>query len=523
MTTPPGDRCSYTFDPKAWKADTGTTSPLLQDLLDRGEVWQCPHEATEDHDRCLFHLPVKNKEPTAVREAFLARIENDGQRPKQFIGARFGEFTLDHAIVECGDNHMIDLRHAQFEGETSWWYTVVRQPISFEGALFRARPTFSETEFSNEVYLNDARFGASAQFHGAEFVEGVWGNDATFAEANFHRATFGGPVDFSESSFERAQFRESHFDDVARFTEATFESVSFTGSHFGDRFYLDGATLPQQVSVRHATISDLAAVEDVTLTAGSCAIDFGKSIVPAGRLYLPERGTLVYNLTDGTLGDVDLIEEDPPDDLFDHYRFLYTTFDGFDFGRYRDALHASTWRLHDIANVPGLEARAAPPTDGDLESTYLKAKNGANAIGDTKAAAEFFRQEMLYRREQYIPVVFDSSEGVRTRLAAAGRWSANTLLNITAGYGERPSRVIAVSVGTIVAFTFLFAAVRPSPPYGTSIGYLILSLESFITLVLGGADDVGGPWIRLLAQIEGFVGAFFIALFVFTLTRSIHR
>lgn len=64
---------------------------------------------------------------------------------------------------------------------------------------------------------------------------------------------------------------------------------------------------------------------------------------------------------------------------------------------------------------------------------------------------------------------------------------------------------------------------RSEPLYGDAIGYLVLSLQSFVTLVLGGAEDVGGPWIRLLARVEGFVGAFLIALFVFTLTRSIHR
>lgn len=523
MTDSSGSRCNFTFDPVAWETDTGMTSPLLQGFLNRGEVWQCPHETAEGCDRCLFHLPVEDKDAAAVKEAFLSRIKEEGRKPKQFIGARFGEFTLDHVIVECGDNHMIDLRHARFEGETSWWYTIVRQPIAFEGVLFQARPTFSETEFNGEVYLNKARFEASAQFHEAEFTEGVWGNNVRFTEANFHRAIFGGPVDFSEASFEKAQFREAHFEDTARFTGTLFESVSFTGTHFCEHLYLEETTLPKQVSIRHATVSGPAAIEDVTLLAGSCCIDLGKSIVSNGRLYLPQRETLVYNLTDATLSDVDLVDEDPPDDLFDHYRFLYTTFDGFDFGKYRDVLHGSAWQLHDVVDVPKLEARAVPPTDGDLESTYLKAKNGANAIGDTKAAAEFFRQEMLHRRDQYLPIVFDGSEDARTRLAAAGRWGANTLLNLTAGYGERPSRVIGVSVGTIVVFALLFAAVRPSPPYGTSIGYLILSLESFVTLVLGGADNVGDPWIRLLAQIEGFLGAFFIALFVFTLTRSIHR
>jgi uncharacterized protein YjbI with pentapeptide repeats len=523
MVSPNGTDCSFTFDPVAWEKDSGTTSPLVGDLLEHGEVWDCPHDAVEGHDRCLFHLPVKDKEPTAVRDSFLSKIAQDGQRPKQFIGARFGELRLDYDIVECGDNYPIDLRHAQFEAATSWRYTIVRQPISFEGAQFDSQPTFTETEFENEVYLNKTVFTAPADFYAAEFTEGVSGNQARFTEANFHRTTFGGPVDLSEAVFENAQFRETTFADAARFTETVFECVAFSGSRFHDRLYLNKTTLPERVSLRQVVVNDLAEIEDVALTDDRCVINCRNATISAGRLYLSQEGTLVYDLTDATLGDVDFVDKNPQNDLFGHYRILNTTFDGFDFGRYRDVLNSSSWQLHDIVDLPELEIEATSPTAGDLEATYLKAKNGANEIGDTKVAAEFFRQEMRFRRKQYSPTIRDSTKRPQTRITAVGRWIANSLLNLTAGYGERPSRVVGVSVGTIAAFASLFAVIRPSPPYETSIGYLILSLESFITLVLGGADTVSDPLIRFLALVEGFVGAFLIALFVFTLTRSIHR
>ena len=164
-----------------------------------------------------------------------------------------------------------------------------------------------------------------------------------------------------------------------------------------------------------------------------------------------------------------------------------------------------------------------PTTYGQLENTYLKAKNGANEIGDAKAAAEFFRKEMLFRRYQYV-TKFRQGDSLRERAVAAGQWTANALLDITSGYGERPSRVVAFSVGVVLVFAGLFAIVWPTGPYGGGVvGYLLLSLESFVTLVLGGGVTVEEPRVRLLAQVEGFIGAFLIALFVFTLTRSIHR
>lgn len=512
--------CSYTFDPAEWKANIGSTSPLSSDI---DEIWECPHDANRGAEFCLFHQPVEEKDSEAVRKAFLDKIDKPGAEPKQFVGARFGQLSLDHEIIECRDNHMIDLRHTQFKGTASWQYTIVEQPISFSGAEFLSRPDFTETVFKSEVYCHKANFEVPARFIETEFQGGLWGTGAQFSEVNFHNAKFDAPVDLSEASFGKAHFRAAQFETTARFKLAKFDHISFTGTRFGERLYFDQATVPEKVSLQKTTVGELASFEGLNLAAETCCIDLSQSVVPAGRLKLPDEGTLVYDLTDATLGDADLETDDPSPKLIEHYRFAYTTFQGFDFGAYRDALHHVNWRLHTVIEVPELAPRAYPPKANDCESTYLKAKNGANAIGDTKAAAEFFRREMLARRDQYVLTARDKSEDLRTRVRATGRWCANTLLNVTAGYGERPSRVIIVSVGTIVGFAGVFGLLQSEPLYNTPIGYLVLSLQSFITLVLGGAEDAGGPWIRLLAQIEGFIGAFLIALFVFTLTRSIHR
>lgn len=53
--------------------------------------------------------------------------------------------------------------------------------------------------------------------------------------------------------------------------------------------------------------------------------------------------------------------------------------------------------------------------------------------------------------------------------------------------------------------------------------YLLFSFQRFITFILGPPPSPPLFGLRLASAVEGFIGAFFVALFVFTLTRSIDR
>ena len=114
------------------------------------------------------------------------------------------------------------------------------------------------------------------------------------------------------------------------------------------------------------------------------------------------------------------------------------------------------------------------------------------------------------------------------RFWALKDWLANLLLWAFTGYGERPQRVLGWAFAIIFGFAIVFWALRGSfvdpPPYGTPAGYLLVSLGSFVTMVIDSPvirDEA--TLVRLLSQVEGFLGVSFVALIVFTLTRSIHR
>jgi len=120
---------------------------------------------------------------------------------------------------------------------------------------------------------------------------------------------------------------------------------------------------------------------------------------------------------------------------------------------------------------------------------------GARDVGDNKATSEFFRKAVAFRRKQYGRIIRGNTDrGALSRSRAVGRWLTNAFFSTTCGYGERPTRVLWVSFALIGVFSVFFA---------------ILGIDMAI--------------VNLLTALEGFIGAFFIALFVFSLTRSLNR
>jgi hypothetical protein len=100
---------------------------------------------------------------------------------------------------------------------------------------------------------------------------------------------------------------------------------------------------------------------------------------------------------------------------------------------------------------------------------------------------------------------------------------SNSVLSLVSGYGERPKRPVLFSVATILIFAVFYWLADVSPTSEGVSGYLLLSTQSFITFILGSAPVETEFFPQLLSSIEGFIWAFLIAVFVFILTRSIHR
>ncbi|MFB6152108.1 MAG: pentapeptide repeat-containing protein [Haloarculaceae archaeon] len=457
-----------------------------------------------------------------------AHFEGGFQAQEATVGGAFN----GHGVRLLGTFICLD---GAVEGETDFEHAVFERRASFKGTTFQGRASFEDASFRGDGIFDRTSFRREATFGGAEFAESLLLADAVFE----------GLADFGDATIADGQFDGTRAD---------------------------------------AGVIDL---EGATLSGGSVT--------------LPEE-TVVYDFADATVGDVELSFGSDGGDLplFEHFRFLDTTFDGFDFGPYKDDLSKAGWRVHttpeeydlsgglsddfvaslaaadpdgldldDVASQVGVDrervaellayddpdairgetwlaefdatAGSGRLTPGALENTYLRAKNGADRVGDRKAAAEFFIREMHNRRHKNWRLAREG-DGLRERAAAAGKWFGNRLLHWTCGYGERLWRVVYVSVATIFVwglfYAFLSRGARDTAAGVTVPGLeapgqlltregliilgknLYFSVVTFTTLGYGDVQPVG-PVARTLASTESFIGALLLALVVFVLGRRV--
>ena len=418
----------------------------------------------------------------------------------------------------------VDFSETLFAGQTTFSNAVFEGDIWLSRALFEQSVDFDRVTFEEQFTLDEVTLRDSVSFNGAIFAKGVWMRATAFEhEMAFVDATFDGSVTFAESIFyDAVDFRDAVMRDGA----------DFFGVRFSGETNFENAVFHDELDLSPAVGSD----------PPDGRINLCQSTIREGTLSLPEGAEIVYDLEEATLGKATIAAGEVAQPL-EHYRLVNVTYDGFDFAKevHRDAFQASEWNLHRtifdestsrntqfFRTLPrrfGLFVQGPKEIEPHvLESTYLKAKNGANDIGDSIAASEFFQREKLFRRWKHRQTASERTLPGATRVRAAFSWGENLGFSLVSGYGERPLRVVFSSLFLIVVFSLIYNFITEGPFEEAGLGdHLLFSFQSFITFILGTPPEAAAFEIQALSSIQGFLGAFFIALFVFTLTRSIDR
>lgn len=444
----------------------------------------------------------------------------------------FRETTWQGGRIDFSDSRMGDsttYNLATFSGEK-----VVFENATVTGDLTLRHVTFDtiETVFSELAVREADTFDMSlAEFSSnrseLESMSLVCDGVVTFEDATFE----------SDTDFSELEVREADTFDMSRTSvdgTLTFDGASLACDHVSfSRLAGESAML----EFRHVTSDDAAIrFDDATVTNGSFEVN----------------DDTVYNFEGATIGDIH-IENVGEGKLFEHFVFSDTEFDGFDFSKndVKKQLKQTGWRIHtsrlgtlqdesrghsrfDFLRRWARLVRQGP--DGgathpeQLESTYMKAKLGADQQGDPDTVSQFFQKELHFRRHTYGYQFWERSadgrestdDGETNRLELAWNWIANMTLAVTVGYGERPSNVVFTSIAVVLLFSFIYRGLDALPSGSRYIDYLTYSFQGFIQLVVG-IQPRGNLLVRFFTAVEGFIGAFVIALFVITLTRSIDR
>ncbi|WP_435067593.1 pentapeptide repeat-containing protein [Haloplanus sp. C73] len=554
--------CAYTHDVSAF-----------DDI--EGAEWGCPHDRYGDSDTCIFHQPIRALDsvtPEQVGTALEAVVETADAERHRILGARCPGLDLRHTVVDGGSNHPIDLREAWFLGRVDCENCRIAHALRFDRAVFETLATFEDSIFEANTSFAGVEFRADADFNlvtfrrWANFEATTFRGEARFRASVFRSGIFGIGVTFRDAAdFMSAQFEgvanlyDATFDNGGLFASTTFEGdAKFIKSDFrgpvavGENFVDDPALADTALPYRDGVITDTALVISSSTCVGDLELDdvttddrlLVTDTTLDGDIELRGASTATAETVDVALWDVETVSgvlELAPGLHFDfgdsvleqvdfqgverigpnlrRLDFENAVFDGFDFGAYRELFERLEWRIHTDGTTPS-----------ERENTYLRAKNGAIDVGENTAAREFHYRELVCRGESHRRRLTEWDRGddesrlafARRKSHAARKLCSNLLLRTTCGYGERPGRVVLASIVVILGYAAAYDQVGVDLSYRGWGGALAFSFQSFNALVLG-LPEVESATLGVLVASEAFLGPFFVALFVFSITQSLGR
>jgi hypothetical protein len=498
----------------------------------------------------------------------------------------------DHNRTKFEGSVAFDL--ANFSGQQlDFEYVLIGGDISFEYTEFNTSITsFSLSEFKgdNTVFSNTSFNSSAIMFQGIKFE---------CRKVSFESAKFEGKLDFSPKQIENVPRaneieRKNWLSDrecVPSLVKVNIFNFSFAVTSREMRFDDTKFQECNSVKFNHMSCSNTELRFERVKNTGE-PVEFRETNINSGVFLIGNNDSTIYDFTGTKIGDIN-IDSDGNGKLLEHFIFKDTEFNGFDFSKNKVKKHLkeSGWNLHtsllnDNQNKSygmlssltsfinrsyrilrqGIDKENIHPDK--LETTYMKARIGAEEQGDSDTVSRFFEKELHFRRHTYayqfwdetdiVPLhnggqrngtanennspeggsksnTTDSDTGTElinesnvpdfakdSRLLLAWKWFTNMSLYLSVGYGERASNVILTSTAVVVLFSFVHRGISALPPGSNQFDYLTYSLQGFISLIVG-VQTSGSLIVRFFTSVEGFIGGFIIALFVITMTRSIDR
>lgn len=493
-------------------------------------------------DGCEFSGVKFNRKTNFRRATFAGRSSFFAVQADNFLGFHDADFLDRASFFSASFDSDVYFRETTFhEGASFERLTTGKKGIQFQGATSEGNLNFSQSSFGGRVFFDGDGRRPPAKIDGnLEFGQATFHDDAFFAgihvewQASFEQVTWKGSVTFGIDAATDEDTREKTFGGGLVLDRGTFQSdldlhgIACKGILSGNSIRVEG-----ELDLKHASLDKGATFTESTFRTvvfdslecrNTPRVDLSGAEIQSGSIHQQGENIPLYDLSDARVGDMSISGTSDTAPVFETLFIKNTRFDGFEFLRAREQIPDS-WELHriddrfDTVEIPGLSAK-------QKESVYRNAKNGASAVSDSVAAANFFQHEMRHKRDSYRESL-PSNPARLDRTKNAGMRLQNFLMQKTMGYGEQTYKVIltggALSVVgfpvVYMATETLFSGTFPTS-YQSYFDYATLSLGVFSGFSSG--ISVAWPFVYLV-HFESFLGTLFLAMLVLTLTRSVYR
>jgi uncharacterized protein YjbI with pentapeptide repeats len=463
------------------------------------QIKYCGRPTHKESKYCIFHAKPEEKEEKEFKKSFeeyieeIKRLEKSQYDFKQFIFIGDINFKEDFKISTFKN---ADFSGSIFKGKVGFFDIVFEGDTSFEWAAF-----FKDVNFYSSTFVEEARFSFATFKEEARFFAIKFKGNAKFNEANFK-----GYSNFSAVNFyNEADYRGSTFEENIEFSmgvtfkgDALFSGVVFES---GPKFYI--TTIEPDKKELKTVFEGLANFQGVVFKDDPIfdGAIFKSNVVSSGASF-PTRSRLFLKVINGNklLLDGSLLEN---------------IFLELDLGEnVMVSLNDVTLRNSKIERkeIFNRILQEQEKKFSEAKNIYLHLKNNFHSIGRYEDESWAFKKEKDMERKSYF------------HFKSLHKWLWSCFLNAIYGYGEKPGRVIVSAILVILLFASLFMIFGISNvgiEFNTSNNFLdcmYFSTITFTTLGYGDFRPLEG-WGRILAGSEAFIGAFMMALFVYTFAR----
>jgi len=373
--------------------------------------------------------------------------------------------------IKAKEDKIYDFSNFIFIGDVNFsefFKTKEVHSLNFENATFFGSVSFREFNFLGNSF-NNIKFKSFVSFGNTKilsvcFSDVIFENGVYFENSDLEQVKFVNVDFFCETCFENTFFSNTHFENVNFFGETYFgksqfdENISFLINKLDNEICFEKTKFTPDTNLWFKTNEGI--------------ISFNNAYLENIRLYLDLKPKVQLDLEGTKFRNIDIKKSDIEEHILQEKNK--------DFSRAKEI--------------------------------YLLLKNNFHSIGKYEDESWAFKKEKDMERKSY------------RHFKSLHKWLWSCFLNGIFGYGEQPGKVIVSAILIIILFAFLFTTFGIGS-FGieqiTSNNFLdclYFSTVTFTTLGYGDFRPLEG-WGRILAGSEAFIGAFMMALFVYTFAR----